>query len=196
MRLAAYATIAYAIKQRDAAARNQARQKVHQLAGDIAAILAHEDPAFNSTDFYSACGFTGDDVAAIGGQTREVAYGMLARSSADPGENETHQGYKNYETFVVCNWLDNDQELLYESAQRAREAAESGEIPDAAAATALREWIEAEKLTEDRETEVWDVLDGPAGSLLNAALGEVDWLEVAQTRLAFAAEQDQAQDED
>jgi len=190
MRQAAYAAIAYAVNERRMESRAQTTRKVMQLTADLVTVFAHEDPSFDSAAFYRHCGFDAADLAEVEAGTRMVPLGMLEqRSAADPGEHETHQGYKNYETFVICSWLDNDQGLQEESAMRALEAADGEEIPDAAAATALREWIEEEHFTDSRGEEADDVFTGPAGSLLNSALSEVDWLEVAQTRLQFAAEQ-------
>lgn len=107
MRQAVYATMAYAIKQRNMAARNQAQAKVHQIAGDLVAIFAHEDPAFNSTDFFRACGFTGDEITAIGNQRREVAYCMLTpenkwyATDSEPRRNGTPGG--DYEVSDAWN---------------------------------------------------------------------------------------------
>lgn len=189
MRQAAYAAIAYATKERMLESRGVARRKVIELAADVADILAHEDPAFNSADFFRACGFRGEQMAWANDRTSAVVYAMLARAASDPGENETHQGYKNYETFTVCLALDDDQDLQAESISVAIDAALGENDMDAQGATALREWFEETQLTEDPEYDAEDLLSGPASSLLNSALGEVDWLEVAQTRLKIAGEQ-------
>jgi hypothetical protein len=66
-----------------------------------------------------------------------------------------------------------------------RRPARGDEYPDVRAAEALRGWVEEYHLTEDPEADAEDVLSGIASSLLNAALGDVDWLEVARTRLKY-----------
>lgn len=185
MRQAAYATIAYALRQRDMAARNQARQKVHQIAGDLAEVFAHEDPAFNSADFFRACGFTGDDIAAINDQMREVPFSMLARSAADPGENEGHQGYANYETFVIGEWIKNDRGITSEALGVAEEAGAGEEYPDVCAAEALRAWVEENHLTEKPGADAEALMSGIANSLMNSVLGEVDFLQLARRLLGM-----------
>lgn len=99
-----------------------------------------------------------------------------------------HHGYRNYETFAVCSTLDNDSDLQMQSATIARIAAAGEEYPDVAAAKALREWFEDHQLTEKPGDNAEDLLSGAANMLLNAALGDVDWLEVARTRLALDIE--------
>lgn len=100
-----------------------------------------------------------------------------------------HQGYRNYETFTVCSsTLDNDSDLQIQSVTIARVAAAGEEYPDVAAAKALREWFEEHQLTGKPGADAEDVLSVVGNTLLNAAIGEVDWLEVARTRLALDTE--------
>lgn len=187
MRQAAYAAIAHAVNERRMESRNQTYRKVVQLAGDLAAILAHEDAHFDSADFYRACGLRGEDIATINDGTRAVDFEALSRRVAtDRGDDETHQGYTNYETFTICVWLDNDRRLRDDSVFLAKSVSIGAEFPDVRAADALREWIESKHLTENRAADVEDVLSGVANTLLNSALGDVDWLQVAHTRLDMA----------
>jgi hypothetical protein len=101
--------------------------------------------------------------------------------------DETHCGYKNYETFTVAVWMDNDQDLYRTSRSVVRAAAEgddgAGEDNDgptidiSAGAEALKAWVEEGWI--DPITERGDDT-GPASTLLSAAFAEVDWYELAE----------------
>lgn len=97
-----------------------------------------------------------------------------------------YQGWKNYESWAVALWLDNDRGL-YETAiatvvqaaeDAEREKAERKRWPRAkysknqifAAADALKEWLEEEK----------PELGSPWAELLNSAFEEVNWYEIAE----------------
>lgn len=186
MRQAAYNQIAHAVRERYDESRSVARRKVIELAADFAAVLAHEDPHFSIPAFYRACGFglRGDDIAMINDRPRAVDFAALGvRAAADRGDDQTHQGYANYETFLVCTYLDNDRTLLRKSRDIARKAAaEDAETGDVQAADALRKWYEATQLViGGKEPE--DVLIGNGSSMLYNAISNVDWLQVARTRL-------------
>jgi hypothetical protein len=96
-----------------------------------------------------------------------------------------YNGYKNYETWAVCLWLDNDEGLYNEARRTAndalREIAADPEAPtkeekeEAAGKLAhtLKDWLE--EMMPDLGANVFS-------DLLNAAWSEVDWLEVASTR--------------
>jgi hypothetical protein len=79
---------------------------------------------------------------------------------------EEYNGWTNYETWLVNLWLSNEQGIdnfalgLCGEAETTREAADR-----------LREWI-GEGSPDDCQT-------GLYGDLLNAALSEVDWYEIA-----------------
>jgi hypothetical protein len=91
--------------------------------------------------------------------------------------SDGYQGYKNYETYVVCRWLDNDEPLSIESGKIVRDLMDEGEDRDVNrgnASQALKAWVESMK----------PELDAPFGDLLSGALSEVNWYEVAETRLA------------
>lgn len=89
------------------------------------------------------------------------------RTASAPKDEPGFNGWKNYETWAVALWIDNTQSTQQEA------YAIIAENPDEnAAAQAFKEWIEdGNPLSE-------------AGSLysdlLNAALSEVDWYEVAK----------------
>ena len=89
--------------------------------------------------------------------------------------NERHCGYANYETFTIAVVVDNDQRLYNESREVVATArtkfSYEFEIADA-----LRSWVEArfiDPVCQDGATH-----HGIAATLCNAALGQVDWIEL------------------
>jgi hypothetical protein len=102
---------------------------------------------------------------------------------------ETYQGWSNYETWAVSLWLDNEQtSYTYwreEAARHREEACDCQQVRDGI-------WTvpEAEKfnLADQLMEQISDAAptDEPSmySDLLNAALGEVDWHEIAEHFLA------------
>lgn len=95
-----------------------------------------------------------------------------------------YNGWKNYETWNVALWIDNDQGSYSERcemAQRAWDEAEQDDKEDQlndakrALADSLKDWIEEmNPLASDASV---------FADLLGAALGEVDWYEIAENFL-------------
>lgn len=101
-----------------------------------------------------------------------------------------YNGWKNYETWAVALWIDNDQGTYSHSRERVREIAE--EAPDDAnvaraiwnieqaarynTADWLKEWVKDELLP--------DLGASLAADLLGAACDEVDWSEIAENYLS------------
>jgi len=82
-----------------------------------------------------------------------------------------HNGWTNYETWVVALWMDNEQATYEDFRERAREVENSGD------AQAVADF--AEVMKQDHEDSL-PAVEGFAADLLNAALSEVNWLEIAE----------------
>ena len=104
------------------------------------------------------------------------------------GMEEGYQGWKNYETWAIALWLDNDQgsyEYWREVIQELREEGSTrGEYtPESVSDDDLLLHDLADRLKESHE-EMRPELEGVWGDLLNGALSEVDWGEIATNLLA------------
>lgn len=91
-------------------------------------------------------------------------------------QNETgYNGWTNYETWLVNLWMDNEepsQEYWYE---KATEALENNDCGRDSAVAAL-----ADAMWEQREEAMPTAESGIFADLLNAALGRVDWRDIAR----------------
>lgn len=91
---------------------------------------------------------------------------------------EKYQGWANYETWVVALYIDNDEESHLHWRERARDMMWDGRLRRTAI-VALAEQIK-EEITE---SEIARRVDGTVyADLLSAALGNVDWREIAESR--------------
>jgi hypothetical protein len=79
--------------------------------------------------------------------------------------DEGYNGWRNYETWLVGLWFDNDEGLYNEARRIARRAKDRYD-----AGQALKDLVEEMNTFNDRA----DVFS----DLLNAALSEVDWYEI------------------
>lgn len=92
--------------------------------------------------------------------------------------DEKYNGWKNYETWAVALWIDNEQSTQEAARQMARDISEyspdalNGRSIQGMLADCLKEWIEEQNPLAETATVFTD--------LLNAALSEVDWYEVAE----------------
>lgn len=110
-----------------------------------------------------------------------------------------YNGWKNYETWAVKLWMDND-EGEYRHWQAATDECREecrGKYPNQYATKEQNERMTlADTLKEYHEEQLPEV-GGFAGDLLGAAFGEVDWTEIAESLLADARENDEPdEDED
>lgn len=103
--------------------------------------------------------------------------------------NEGYNGWTNYETWCVSLWIDNEEP----SYRRWREAAqecydEARDTPSANARLTGREpftheeraTLALERLLKSEFEEAAPVLDGFWADMLNAAMSEVNWHEIAE----------------
>ncbi len=91
-------------------------------------------------------------------------------SEAQRAEKPNYNGWSNYETWCVALWLSNDQgtdQYIRELVQAAEDTVQ--------ASKAVREYLEDLNPVADQASVFAD--------LMNAALGEVDWVEVAEAFL-------------
>lgn len=109
-----------------------------------------------------------------------------------------YNGWKNYETWAVALWIDNEESSQNYWLDRAREAWAERDEPFGWEATidyhpkaedrALTRLTDA--LREEHNAQADDMVKGANvfSDLLNAALGSVDWREVADHMLSTARE--------
>ena len=110
----------------------------------------------------------------------------MAESTSERG----YQGWANFETWCLALWIDNDESSHAYWRERAREAwaeAEQGgnrfvDDRESRAALLLAGWLKAE--VEEASPE----LGGFYGDVLNAAIAEVDWHEIATGWIANTSE--------
>jgi hypothetical protein len=108
-------------------------------------------------------------------------------------DEQGYNGWKNYETWAMALWIDNDQGS-YTYARELMDGAEPNATsvayaldrdPAGVLADALKDW--QEECMYD-----WEEIDSRPASvftdLLHAAFGEVDWYEIAENYLSELAE--------
>ena len=102
--------------------------------------------------------------------------------------NKTYNGWTNYETWAVKLWMDNDEgsyNYWREATLEAWAHPVENQLIDSRkdrAAIAL-----AERLKDEHEDGVPETLNGSVyADLMNAALGEVNWREIADALLGNA----------
>lgn len=93
-------------------------------------------------------------------------------------DNSSYNGWSNYETWNMALWIDNDQgsytearEIADRAIQENDEAGAFNHDPKYDCAQMLRDW--QDELMPELDASVWS-------DLLNAAFGEIDWVEIAE----------------
>ncbi len=110
-------------------------------------------------------------------------------------KDTTYNGWTNYETWNVKLWIDNEQgsyEYWRERAQELWNDTTSGQY----------EWETREEMftrnladmLKDEHEENAPELSGPYADLMNAALGEVNWREIAQSYIEDVKENEPGAD--
>jgi hypothetical protein len=97
-------------------------------------------------------------------------------------KDKTYNGWSNYETWNVALWIDNEQDLYKDAKEMARRAKSTGHL-----AHDLKDWIG--EMAPDLGATMW-------ADLLNAALSEVDWYEIAEHYREGMEDEDGGQSDD
>ena len=109
-------------------------------------------------------------------------------------ERETYNGWTNYETWVCKLWIDNDEGLhnyWIDMAQNIDPAENPYMTPEQNKVHAL-----AEALKDEHEQNFHDLLPDSLrasfySDIMNAALGRVNWIEIAESLLETVAENEE-----
>ena len=96
----------------------------------------------------------------------------------------TYQGHANYETWAAKLWMDNEEGSYIYWGEVAEEFLERGQYKDEGEGDP---YGLSERLKDEYEEAAPD-LDGLYGDLLTAALGDVDWYEIAESLIEDAQE--------
>jgi len=103
----------------------------------------------------------------------------------------SYEGWKNYETWAVKLWLDNEEGSSRYWADATREAWENAEAetPFTRSERARHDLADQlkDEIDQNMPEAITEAVDGTLYSdLLNAALGEVCWQEIADAMLSYA----------
>ena len=99
---------------------------------------------------------------------------MQITSVSDFRKDTTYNGWTNYETWCVKLWMDNDEGSAQYWLEVVEEEEEDGDVAGLSA-----------RLKDNHEEMLPDI-GGFAGDLLNAAMSEVNWHEIATNLLEDA----------
>lgn len=94
-------------------------------------------------------------------------------------ENKKVEGWNNYETWATALWINTDKDRNYycsKLAQQVKEEHEDKDERENCLASSLKDWIEEQNPIAENASLFTD--------LLNSALSEVDWNEIAENYLA------------
>ena len=93
-----------------------------------------------------------------------------------------YNGWTNYETWAVKLWLDNEEGTYDYWRERSREILLDPRQSDVLTIEQTARYDLADELKQDHE-EAAPAVSGVFADLLNAALSEVDWSEIAEAML-------------
>lgn len=92
--------------------------------------------------------------------------------------SKKYNGWNNYETWAVALWIDNEYssyQYRCELLEQAKEEYKNEDEQESCLASSLKNWIEEQNPIADTASLFND--------LLNSALSEVDWQEIAENFL-------------
>ena len=89
---------------------------------------------------------------------------------------KTYNGWTNYETWNVKLWLDNEESTYHYWTGRTRQIWDDSDTPDNAK-------YELSEALKDEITDEVPEITGMFADLIGAALGEVNWYEIAESYL-------------
>jgi hypothetical protein len=111
----------------------------------------------------------------------------LRQDSAKVAQEGGYNGYTNYETWAVCLWIDNERgeyEYWKETAEDIKGGRDEGESPMLSSDENVVHML-ADMVKDTYEEHVSELnLSGVFADLMNGALSEVNWKEVAENILA------------
>jgi hypothetical protein len=93
--------------------------------------------------------------------------------------SKKYNGWNNYETWATALWIDNDYgsyQYRCELVEQVKEEHEDEDEQESCLASSLKDWIEEQNPLTESASLFTD--------LLNSALSEVDWQEIAENFLA------------
>jgi len=100
----------------------------------------------------------------------------------------TYNGWSNYETWAVKLWLDNDEGTQEYWSDRAKEILRDPRVSEYSTTDQTARQDLAEELKNGHEEDAPQMGCTVYADLLNAALSDVDWYEIAESMLADAKE--------
>jgi hypothetical protein len=99
--------------------------------------------------------------------------------------SDGYEGWKNYETWAVKLWMDNEEPSYHSWQSEAAGTWEDVEATEYLTRSQAARFALADSLKEHHEHNA-PKLDGPYSDLLSAALSDVDWFEIADALLTDA----------
>lgn len=105
-------------------------------------------------------------------------------------KNTQYNGWTNYETWAVNLWIDNDQGSQTYWHEQAKDTLESAYVPTGSDFTVAEVATQTlEDIIKNEHEESLPELTGFASDLLNAAMSEVNWREIASHLIAAVVEE-------